>query len=66
MINLQKKIVVDDKGNPLEVIIPWDQYRELEEIHGLDLNDKAREDLNQAKQDRDEGNMDAYIDLDQV
>ena len=66
MINIQKKIVLDDKGNPLEVIIPWDQYKEIEETLGLDLDDKAREDLNQAKRDRNEGNMDAFVDLDQV
>ncbi len=66
MINIHKKVVLDDKGNPTEVIIPWEQYKEVEEILGLDLDDKALEDLSQAKQDRNNGNMDAFIDLDLV
>ena len=31
MITLHKKIVVDEQGKPMEVIIPWDEYKELEE-----------------------------------
>jgi len=29
MIEIRKKIVVDEQGNPLEVIIPWDQFQHV-------------------------------------
>ena len=41
MTAIQKKIVVDEKGNPQEVIIPWTQFCELMEELGLDLDDEA-------------------------
>ena len=66
MITLHKKIVVDEQGKPMEVIIPWDEYKELEEMLGLDLDQEAIEDLNQAKKDRASGKKDAYVDLDSI
>ncbi len=66
MITLHKKIVVDEQGKPMEVIIPWDEYKELEEILGLDLDQEAIEDLNQARKDRASGKKDAYVDLDSI
>ena len=66
MITLHKKIVVDEQGKPMEVIIPWDEYKELEEILGLDLDQEAIEDLNQARKDRSRGKKDAYVDLDSI
>ncbi len=66
MIEIHEKLVVDKQGNPHEVIIPWDEFREIVEILGLDLDDKAIEDLHQAKKDREQGNKDAYIDLDEL
>lgn len=66
MITVHKKIIIDKKGKPTEVIIPWKEYREIEEILGLDLEKKAIADLRQAKKDREEGKKDAYLDLDDV
>ncbi|MFB3133662.1 MAG: hypothetical protein ACE10K_14185 [Rhodothermales bacterium] len=60
---IHRKIVVDEDGNPQEVIIPWDEFQEIVEMLGLDLNEGAIEDLNQARKDRVGGNLDAYIDL---
>lgn len=63
MLTVHKKIVIDDNGNPMEVIIPWEEYKEIEESLGLDLTQEAIEDLKQAKIDRDNSNKDAYVDL---
>ena len=66
MLTVHKKVVKDDKGNPLEVIIPWEEYKEIEESLGLDLTQEAIDDLKQAKIDRDNSNEDAYIDLESI
>jgi hypothetical protein len=39
MITIHKKIVLDEKGNPSEVIIPWEDFIEIEEALGLDLDE---------------------------
>lgn len=66
MMNIHKKIIVDEQGNPQEVIIPWDEFQEIAEILGLDLDSEALGDLRQAREDRKTGNHEAYIDLDSL
>jgi len=66
MITVHKKIVLDGKGKPTEVIIPWVEYREIEELLGLDLDKTAIEDIRQARKDRESGNVGAYLDLDAI
>ncbi len=66
MLAIHKKIVINEEGNPSEVIIPWDEYCEIEEKFGLDLNEKAREQLRKARKDRESGHRNAYIDLDKI
>ncbi len=66
MIEIHKKIVVDENGNPMEVIIPWNEYNEMEELLGLDLDKSAIEDLKQAQKDRINKKKDAYLDLDSI
>ena len=55
MVTVHKKIVIDKKGKPTEVIIPWKEYKEIEELLGLDLDKKAIEGLKQARRDREKG-----------
>ncbi|MEE8189993.1 MAG: hypothetical protein V3T79_00190 [Candidatus Scalindua sediminis] len=64
MIEIHKKIVVDENGNQMEVIIPWNEYNEMEELLGLDLDKSAIEDLKQAQKDRTSKKKDAYLDID--
>ncbi len=66
MLTIHKKVVKDVNGNPTEVIIPWEEYKKIEESLGLDLSQEAIEDLKQAKIDRDNSNKDAYIDLESI
>ncbi len=51
MFAIQKKLVVDEAGRPQEVITGWEQYQQIVEMLGLDLDDKAVEDLRQAQRD---------------
>lgn len=66
MITIHKKLVVDKHGKPMEVIIPWDEYKEMEELLGLDLDEGAISDLKQAQKDRTSGKKEAYVDLDSI
>ncbi len=66
MLTIHKKVIKDVNGNPTEVIIPWEEYKKIEESLGLDLSQEAIEDLKQAKIDRDNSNKDAYIDLESI
>ena len=55
-MNINKRYIVDEKGNPTEVIIPLDDYRKMEELLGWDLDDdETIKQLREAKNDRDKG-----------
>jgi hypothetical protein len=62
-MNINKRYIVDEEGNPKEVIIPLDDYRKIEELLGWDFDDETIKQLRQAKKDRDSGNKEAYVDL---
>jgi len=64
MLTIHKKLVVDKHWMPMEVIIPWDEYREMEELLGLDLDEAVIDDLRQARSDRAKGKKEVYLDLD--
>ncbi len=66
MISLHKKMVVNEEGKPTDVIIPWEEYKEIEESLGIDLDTNAIEDLNEAKSDREKGDKNAYLDLEAI
>lgn len=66
MLDIQKKVVVDEQGQPQEVIISWEQYQQISELLGLDLDEDAIADLRQAQRDRATKNLDAYVDLDAI
>jgi hypothetical protein len=60
---IPKKIVVDEKGSPVEVILPWKVFCEVAEILGLDLDAEAEADLREARRDLEAGNTDAFVPL---
>jgi len=66
MLTVQKKYIVDEQGRPQEVIIPWEQFQQISEILGWDLDEDAIRDLYQAQRDRKTGNQDAYVDLNEI
>jgi hypothetical protein len=51
MSAIRKKIVVDERGNPREVIISWAQFCQWSEALGLDLDEKAKLDLRATRRD---------------
>ena len=65
-MNINKRYIVDERGNPKEVVILLEDYRKIEELLGLDLNDETVIQLREAQKDRKSGNKDAYIDFDSI
>lgn len=63
MLSIQKKLVVDERGQPQEVIISWEQYQQIIEMLGLDLDDETIADLRAARRDRIAEKRDAYVAL---
>ena len=65
-MDINKKYIVDEQGNPKEVIIPIEHFRKIEELLGWDLDDETVQQLREAERDRKNGNKEAYIDLDSI
>ena len=65
-MDINKKYIVDEQGNPKEVIIPFDDFRKIEELLGWDLDEEAVHQLREAKRDRERGNKEAYLELDSI
>lgn len=66
MLTLHKKLIVDERGNPTDVVIPWPEFVEISELLGLDLDAEAVADLEAAQADRKSGNPEAYLDFDAI
>jgi hypothetical protein len=66
MIAIQKRIVVDEHGEPKEVVIPWAQFCELSEALGLDLDAEAIADLREAKRDWESGDHASFVPLSEL
>ena len=66
MASIPKKIVYDESGKPVEVILPWEVFQEIEEALGLDLEKEATEVLKEARKDRESGRKEAYIPLEDI
>jgi PHD/YefM family antitoxin component YafN of YafNO toxin-antitoxin module len=66
VLEIHKKTFFDEDGNPREFLIPWEEYRAIEEALGLDLSPEEADGLRQARQDRESGDSDAYVDLEDL
>ena len=66
MISFHKKIVLDESGNATDVIIPYKEFLELEEILGLDLEEEVKEHLRQACNERESSKKEFYVQLDEI
>ncbi len=65
-MHINKRYIVDERGDPKEVVILLEDYRKIEELLGLDLDDEAVQQLREARRDRESGNKDAYVELDSI
>lgn len=66
MLSIPRKYIVDDSGNRKEVIISYEDFRLIEELLGLDLEDDVVNVLKEASQDRAYKTKDTYINLDDL
>jgi len=57
-MHINKKHIVDERGNPKEVVILLEGYRKIEELLGLGLDDEAVKQLRKARKVRESGNKD--------
>ena len=65
-MSINKRYIVDEQGNPKEVVITVEDYRKIEELLGWDLDKEAVRQLQQARRDRESGNKNAYLSLDSI
>ncbi|MBL68470.1 MAG: hypothetical protein CMO74_08485 [Verrucomicrobiales bacterium] len=63
---IQKKFVVDENGEPVEVVIPYAQFMEWVETYGLDFSEQERAELKAAIADSQSGNREAFESLESV
>ena len=63
---INKRYIVDEQGNPKEVVITIEDYRKIQELLGWDLDEEAVRQLHQARKDRESSNKDAYLGLDSI
>ena len=63
MTAVPKKIVVNEFGAPLEVIIAWSDYVDLAERLGWDLNPEEADEVQEAMRDWRSGNREAFVPL---
>jgi len=66
MMHINKRYIVDENGNPKEVVILLEDYKKIEELLGLDLDNETVEQLREARRDRESGNKNAYVELDSI
>lgn len=58
---LEKRILFSADGKPSEVMIPYDQFIEFIERHGLDLTEEEQEAIREAQADIKSGKSDAFV-----
>ena len=57
---------IRDAGDPVEVIIPYDEFVDFMETLGLDMTEEDKEELREARADVANNNWDAFVSLEEV
>lgn len=65
-MHINRKYIVDEHGKPKEVVLLLKDFKKIEELLGLDLDDNTAAQLHNAKKDRQQNKKDAYHDLDSI
>ena len=60
---LRKSIRYDRSGNPVEVVIPYEEFVDFIETYGLDLTADGKELIAEAKADREAGRTENFVAL---
>ncbi len=58
---ITKKIVFNEQGDPTDVLIPYEQFVELSETYGFDLDEQEIKELGEALADAKAGNHHAFV-----
>ena len=58
-----KKVVINEQGTPIEVILSWKTFRQIAEALGLDLDGEAKADLRETQRDLAKRNRKAFVAL---
>jgi len=65
-MTITRKLVLDEKGDPAEVIIPYAQFIEIVETYGLDLDTDELRLLREAREDSAQGRRENFVSADEV
>jgi len=65
-MTITRKVVLDENGDPAEVIIPYAQFLEIVEAFGLDLDATEQRELREAIADSSRGHRNAFVTADQI
>ena len=60
---LRKSIRYDRSGNPVEVVIPYEEFVDFIETYGLDLTADGKESIAEAEADREAGRTENFVAL---
>ncbi|MEO5714073.1 MAG: hypothetical protein ABIT37_11350 [Luteolibacter sp.] len=63
---LRKSVRYDRGRNPVEVVIPYDEFVDFVETYGLDLSEDEKESLVEAKADREAGRTENFVALEDL
>ena len=55
--------MVDEAGKPVEVIVPWQDFCDIAEALGWDLDERAEADLRETLRDSKAGKREAFVPL---
>jgi hypothetical protein len=61
---LEKSVRYDRGGNPVEVVIPYEQFIDFIEAYGLDLAEEEKISIREAQSDRKAGRHENFIGAD--
>ena len=65
-MHISKRYITDERGKPKEIVLLLKDFKKIEELLGLDLDNKTLHQLREARKDRERGNKKAYVDLDSI
>ena len=65
-MHINKRYITDERGKPREVVLLLKDFKKIEELLGLDLDDTTVQQLREARKDRERGNKKAYVGLDSL
>ena len=60
---IAKKVILNERGTPVEVILSWKTFQKIAEAMGWDLDAQAKTDLREVRRDLAKGKRKAFVPL---